>query len=40
MTRSEKTLKETVIEQVKATGILPCIKLHQKDDFLTYASRI
>jgi 2-dehydro-3-deoxyphosphogluconate aldolase / (4S)-4-hydroxy-2-oxoglutarate aldolase len=37
MARNEKTLKEIVIEQVKATGILPCIKLHQKDDFLAYA---
>jgi 2-dehydro-3-deoxyphosphogluconate aldolase/(4S)-4-hydroxy-2-oxoglutarate aldolase len=30
-------LKETVVHHTKATGILPCIKLHQKDDFLAYA---
>ncbi len=37
MGRSDKTLKETVIEQTKAAGILPCIKLKAKDDFLAYA---
>jgi 2-dehydro-3-deoxyphosphogluconate aldolase / (4S)-4-hydroxy-2-oxoglutarate aldolase len=37
MSRDDRTLKEIVIEQTKATGILPCIKLHQKDDFLAYA---
>ena len=31
------SLKEYVIEQTKTTGILPCIKLHQKDDYLAYA---
>ncbi|MBR6411408.1 MAG: bifunctional 4-hydroxy-2-oxoglutarate aldolase/2-dehydro-3-deoxy-phosphogluconate aldolase [Clostridia bacterium] len=31
------SLKEYVIEQTKSTGILPCIKLHQKDDYLAYA---
>jgi len=37
MSRDDTSLKETVIHQTKATGILPCIKLHQKDDFLAYA---
>jgi 2-dehydro-3-deoxyphosphogluconate aldolase / (4S)-4-hydroxy-2-oxoglutarate aldolase len=37
MARSDKTLKEIVIEQTKAAGILPCIKLKVKDDFLAYA---
>ena len=37
MNRSDKTLKELVVEQTKATGILPCIKLHKKDDFIAYA---
>jgi 2-dehydro-3-deoxyphosphogluconate aldolase/(4S)-4-hydroxy-2-oxoglutarate aldolase len=37
MSREEKTLKEIVIDQTKATGILPCIKLKAKDDFLAYA---
>ncbi|MHC4445837.1 MAG: bifunctional 4-hydroxy-2-oxoglutarate aldolase/2-dehydro-3-deoxy-phosphogluconate aldolase [Planctomycetota bacterium] len=37
MTRDDKTLKEVVVEQTKATGILPCIKLKEKDDFLAYA---
>lgn len=31
------SLKEYVIEQTKKTGILPCIKLHQKDDYIAYA---
>ncbi len=37
MARSDKNLKEIVIEQTKAAGILPCIKLKAKDDFLAYA---
>ena len=37
MGRSDKTLKEIVIEQTKAAGVLPCIKLKAKDDFLAYA---
>jgi len=37
MGRDDKTLREAVIEQTKATGILPCIKLHHKDDFIAYA---
>ena len=31
------SLKEYVIQQTKATGILPCIKLHKKDDYIAYA---
>jgi 2-dehydro-3-deoxyphosphogluconate aldolase/(4S)-4-hydroxy-2-oxoglutarate aldolase len=37
MARSDKTLKEIVIEQTKAAGVLPCIKLKVKDDFIAYA---
>ncbi|MBQ3036486.1 MAG: bifunctional 4-hydroxy-2-oxoglutarate aldolase/2-dehydro-3-deoxy-phosphogluconate aldolase [Lachnospiraceae bacterium] len=31
------SLKEYVIAQTKSTGILPCIKLHKKDDYIAYA---
>ena len=31
------SLKEYVIQQTKSTGILPCIKLHKKDDYIAYA---
>ena len=37
MGRDDKSLIEMVVEQTKATGILPCIKLHGKKDFLAYA---
>lgn len=37
MGRDDKSLIEMVVEQTKATGILPCIKLHEKKDFLAYA---
>jgi 2-dehydro-3-deoxyphosphogluconate aldolase/(4S)-4-hydroxy-2-oxoglutarate aldolase len=37
LAREDKSLREIVIEQTKLTGILPCIKLHRKDDFLAYA---
>ena len=37
MSRIDSTLKEMVVAQTKATGILPCIKLHEKDDFISYA---
>ena len=37
MNRSDKTLREFVIEQTKSTGILPCIKLHKRDDYIAYA---
>lgn len=30
-------LKDIVIQQTEATGILPCIKLKQQDDFIAYA---
>lgn len=31
------TRKEYVVAQTKACGILPCIKLHEKQDFIAYA---
>lgn len=37
MRNRDISLKEYVIEQTKATGILPCIKLHKKDDYIAYA---
>lgn len=37
MARSDKSIKELVVEKTKETGILPCIKLHKKDDFISYA---
>ncbi len=37
MNRSDTTLKEFVVAQTKACGILPCIKLHKKDDYIAYA---
>src|SRR5512146_2291408 len=37
MSRDDRSLKEIVIEQTKTTGILPCIKLKEKDDFIAYA---
>ena len=37
MGRDDRSVREIVVEQTKATGILPCIKLHQKEDFLAYA---
>lgn len=30
-------LKEQVMADIKATGVLPCIKLHQKGDWVRYA---
>ena len=35
--RSDYTLKERVMSTIKNTGVLPCIKLHQKDDWIKYA---
>ena len=35
--RTELTLKESVIAKTKDTGILPCIKLHSKADYIAYA---
>ena len=37
MRKSDQSLKEYVIQQTKSTGILPCIKLHEKDDYIAYA---
>ena len=37
MTRDDRTLKEIVVQQTKATGILPCIKLKKKQDYIPYA---
>jgi 2-dehydro-3-deoxyphosphogluconate aldolase/(4S)-4-hydroxy-2-oxoglutarate aldolase len=37
MSRSDKSIKELVVESTKATGVLPCIKLQAKDDFISYA---
>jgi len=33
----QMSLKERVISYTKETGILPCIKLHKKDDYIAYA---
>lgn len=35
--RSDFMLKERVMTSIKDTGILPCIKLHQKEDWVKYA---
>lgn len=37
MSRSDQSLKERVVERTKSTGILPCIKLHEKADYIAYA---
>lgn len=37
MRSRDVSLKEYVIKQTKSTGILPCIKLHKKDDYIAYA---
>lgn len=37
MRKQDQTLREYVIQQTKSTGILPCIKLHKKDDYIAYA---
>lgn len=37
MSRSEKNIKQLVIDNTKETGVMPCIKLKQKDDFIAYA---
>ncbi len=37
MAREERSLKQIVVEHTKTTGILPCIKLHEKEDFIAYA---
>ena len=35
--RSDSATKERVLADIKATGVLPCIKLHQKEDWVKYA---
>ncbi len=37
MNRSDMSLKEYVIHQKKSSGVVPCIKLHKKDDYIAYA---
>jgi 2-dehydro-3-deoxyphosphogluconate aldolase/(4S)-4-hydroxy-2-oxoglutarate aldolase len=37
MSRNDHPIKERVLEVIKSTGVLPCIKLHQKDDYIAYA---
>jgi 2-dehydro-3-deoxyphosphogluconate aldolase / (4S)-4-hydroxy-2-oxoglutarate aldolase len=37
MNRDDRRIRETVIEQTKATGVLPCIKLKELDDVIAYA---
>ncbi len=37
MSSYDKSIKEIVIEKTKESGILPVIKLKEKDDFLSYA---
>ncbi len=37
MRKDDQSLKEYVVQQTKSTGILPCIKLHHKDDYIAYA---
>lgn len=35
--RNDWTLKERVMQDIKSTGVLPCIKLHEKADWIAYA---
>jgi len=37
MNRDDRCVRESVIEQTKATGVLPCIKLKEQDDVIAYA---
>ena len=37
MSNNMMSLKERVISYTKDTGLLPCIKLHKKDDYIAYA---
>ena len=37
MSRLDMTLKEIVVQQTETTGILPCIKLKQEENFIAYA---
>jgi len=34
---SDSSLKQIVVEKTKQTGVLPCIKLHERADFVKYA---
>ncbi|MBR4079162.1 MAG: bifunctional 4-hydroxy-2-oxoglutarate aldolase/2-dehydro-3-deoxy-phosphogluconate aldolase [Christensenellaceae bacterium] len=36
-TRRDISLKEYAVQQTKSTGVVPCIKLHEKDDWIKYA---
>ncbi len=35
--RNDLTLKERIMADVKGSGVLPCIKLHEKADWIAYA---
>ena len=35
--RNDYSLKEQILSDIKTTGVLPCIKLHHKDDWVRYA---
>ncbi len=35
--RDDITLKERIMTDIKSTGVLPCIKLHEKADWIAYA---
>lgn len=37
MSRSDKSIKQTVVEKTKETGVLPCIRFREKKDFIAYA---
>lgn len=37
MQRDDISLREKVVQYTKSTGILPCIKLHKKEDYIAYA---
>ena len=37
MVPADDNLKDTVLRWTRETGVLPCIKLHRRDDFLAYA---
>lgn len=37
MARSDMSLREIVVQQTKEAGILPCIKLKKRDDYIAYA---
>ncbi len=37
MIKRDMSLKEYAIAQTKSSGVVPCIKLHEKDDWIKYA---